>query len=132
MRLKNNYTITVFFIIISFFNATYSKSTFVVDSQKTLDYQAIFDYPIPHVIARYCKDYGVAEEVAKVHERELKRWFILTIIWANKYPGKPLDMFSSEIDNLWHTFLLFTQDYQKFCYECFGKFIHHTPTIDTH
>ncbi len=28
---------------------------------------------------------------------------------------------------MWHHFLLFTQDYQDFCEEHFGFFIHHNP-----
>jgi len=34
----------------------------------------------------------------------------------------------SEIDDMWHTFLLFTKDYMLFCEEHFGKYFHHTPT----
>jgi len=120
MRIKNTCLRTILLLSISFFSFIFSKSTFVIDNQK------VFDYPIPHVITRYCRDYGVSEEVAKIHELELKKWFIL----AAKYSDGPLDMFSSEIDNLWHTFLLFTQDYQKFCHEMFGRFIHHVPKIE--
>lgn len=33
-----------------------------------------------------------------------------------------------EIDNMWHTFLLFTKDYQSFCNEYLnGSFFHHDP-----
>lgn len=32
-----------------------------------------------------------------------------------------------EMDDLWHTFLLFTREYQTFCQENFGRFIHHVP-----
>ncbi len=36
-----------------------------------------------------------------------------------------------EIDDLWHTFLLFTREYQQFCQENFGRFVHHVPvTMD--
>jgi len=33
----------------------------------------------------------------------------------------------AEIDDMWHTFLMFTQDYANFCECYFGKFIHHAP-----
>ncbi len=32
-----------------------------------------------------------------------------------------------EIDNMWHTFLLFTRDYQDFCNDYLGSFFHHDP-----
>lgn len=35
-----------------------------------------------------------------------------------------------EIDDMWHTFLLFTRDYTAFSKHYFGVFIHHTPTSD--
>ena len=35
-----------------------------------------------------------------------------------------------EIDDMWHTFLLFTKDYAAFCNEYFGHFIHHNPNTD--
>lgn len=33
-----------------------------------------------------------------------------------------------KLDNGWHTFILFTMDYQKFCHKYFGHFIHHRPS----
>ena len=31
------------------------------------------------------------------------------------------------IDECWHNFILFTEDYEEFCHNFFGKFIHHRP-----
>ncbi|MFC3909139.1 hypothetical protein ACFORL_08630 [Legionella dresdenensis] len=37
-----------------------------------------------------------------------------------------------DIDNMWHTFLLFTRDYHDFCNEYLnGNFFHHDPITDT-
>lgn len=36
-----------------------------------------------------------------------------------------------EIDDMWHTFLLFTIDYREFCYQYFGYYIDHVPTVET-
>ena len=33
----------------------------------------------------------------------------------------------AEIDDMWHTFLMFTEDYANFCERYFGRFIHHSP-----
>lgn len=35
-----------------------------------------------------------------------------------------------EIDNMWHTFLLFTKDYQNFCTQYFSEYMHHVPNTD--
>lgn len=34
-----------------------------------------------------------------------------------------------EIDEMWHEFILFTQDYTDFCLKYFGDYIHHLPNI---
>jgi len=38
-----------------------------------------------------------------------------------------LGMLSPEVDEVWHTFILFTREYAAFCREAFGEFIHHVP-----
>lgn len=38
----------------------------------------------------------------------------------------------TDIDNMWHTFLLFTRDYHDFCSKYFFKFIHHVPNTGEH
>jgi len=32
-----------------------------------------------------------------------------------------------EIDDMWHTFIIFTKDYTDFCMQSFGCYMHHTP-----
>jgi hypothetical protein len=32
------------------------------------------------------------------------------------------------IDEMWHTFILFTKDYTDFCNKYFGYYLHHNPT----
>jgi len=87
-------------------------------------HEKIMNYPMSHVLARYKKDFKVSDEFARIHERELKRYFIM----CGSYPNESLDMWSPEVDNLWHTFILYTKDYKKFCEETFGYFLHHCPT----
>lgn len=36
-------------------------------------------------------------------------------------------MCSSVVDEVWHVFILFTQDYASFCQDVYGQFIHHRP-----
>ena len=34
---------------------------------------------------------------------------------------------SQAVDDAWHEFILFTRQYDKFCRQAFGRFLHHTP-----
>jgi hypothetical protein len=36
----------------------------------------------------------------------------------------------NEIDDMWHTFLLFTKDYMSFCKDYFDEYIHHIPNTE--
>lgn len=42
---------------------------------------------------------------------------------------KPVSMPSQVVDDLWHAFILYTKDYQHFCKNAFGTFMHHTPAV---
>lgn len=37
---------------------------------------------------------------------------------------------SKEIDEVWHAHILHTEDYQQFCQNIFGYFLHHVPNHD--
>lgn len=38
-----------------------------------------------------------------------------------------LGMHSSEVDEIWHNFILFTREYEEFCHRICGHMIHHRP-----
>lgn len=42
---------------------------------------------------------------------------------------KPVAMPSRVVDEAWHEFILFTQNYRQFCKVGLGRFLHHTPTV---
>ena len=74
------------------------------------------------ILERYCKDYDITMEVAKEHEIELKKYLTLCAL----FPKSSMGM-RGQVDELWHTFLLFTRDYHRFCKNVVGHFIHHIP-----
>jgi hypothetical protein len=43
--------------------------------------------------------------------------------------GRYVSMPSQVVDELWHEFILYTREYQKFCQQAFGRFLHHTPAV---
>lgn len=53
---------------------------------------------------------------------ELKRFFTL----AFSTDG-PMAAMSHAVDELWHTFILHTPQYETFCKDVFGEYMHHQP-----
>lgn len=53
----------------------------------------------------------------------LRAWFV-ACLYAD---GKTLGMPSKAVDVAWHEFILMTRDYQSFCDEAFGYYLHHSP-----
>ncbi len=52
---------------------------------------------------------------------ELKRFFVMCSLL------KTVPMFSDKVDNVWHTMLMFTKEYNEFSHTLCGHFIHHVP-----
>ncbi len=86
-----------------------------------MDTQRLNSYTNLKVINRYVGEYGIPFNTAANRFHELKS-FLHTCAIADR-PCVP----TKNIDDIWHTFILFTQDYQNFCMEYLGKFIHHYP-----
>ena len=53
----------------------------------------------------------------------LRQFFLAYLKSGQRYVSMP----SQVVDDLWHEFILHTRDYQAFCNEAFGQFLHHTP-----
>ena len=93
------------------------------DHRRTaLRMESIAEYPMDHVVEKYAKEYDVPLELAKEHEFELKRYFQLAALNPKFDYGM-----AGPIDDLWHTFILFTKDYGLFCDNMIGRFLHHYP-----
>jgi hypothetical protein len=88
-------------------------------------------YENPELIARFCKDYDVSEDRARLILKDLLRYFWLTVrLREVRGEGSAFRMWRHYLilDEMWHTFLLYTQEYQAFCEKYFGYFLHHVPT----
>lgn len=92
-------------------------------NQSTSPFGPVEAYPIPHVTERFCNEQGLSAEAGEEYEVELKKYLWL----CSLNDGKNLGM-AGPVDELWHTFIIHTRDYEVFCREVLGKFIHHTPT----
>lgn len=74
------------------------------------------------LIARYTKEYGLTDNQAREHIREMCRFLSLS---AHLKEGKYSIM--GAVDRIWHMFIIFTKPYAEFCEIVAGRFIHHTP-----
>src|SRR5947208_1283923 len=88
----------------------------------------VLAYRHPGVVRRYRKEHGASEQEAEEVFREMLKWLYLCHRALASGPegfacavGPELAM----IDEMWHTFLLFTRDYADFCERHFGTFLHH-------
>ncbi|GMK38188.1 hypothetical protein PCCS19_12420 [Paenibacillus sp. CCS19] len=52
---------------------------------------------------------------------ELKRYFLMCALLRN------VPMYSTKADEVWHEMLMFTREYESFCQQFCGAYIHHAP-----
>ncbi len=64
----------------------------------------------------------IAPELIDAAITEFKKYMALIGLGNRR-----LAMTSKEVDVVWHELILFTREYQEFCYSAFGEFIHHAP-----
>jgi hypothetical protein len=82
-------------------------------------------YDNPDVIRRFRRSFAVTQDEAEDIFEETKSW-----LWfaAHAQHG---EAFINEsmwvIDEMWHTFILFTVEYAAYCERHFGRFLHHGP-----
>lgn len=86
---------------------------------------AVMSFPMGNVVARYTKDHPKQEPNAALHERELKRYLFLCALHPDR--GWPM---VSALDELWHTFIIFTKDYHAFSGQLGMPYLHHEPFVD--
>lgn len=55
--------------------------------------------------------------------RALRQFFLA----YHKSGYQLISMPSQVVDDLWHEFILYTKNYQHFCQQAFGRYMHHTP-----
>lgn len=94
-------------------------------------------YKNPYLIERYNKDHPDNKMPAEQALTEILKYFWLCQKQKFDLEQSPNDerlQFDcavhkdmNEIDDMWHTFILFTVDYMNFCDQYFGEFIHHQP-----
>jgi hypothetical protein len=91
--------------------------------------EAVLAYENPSVISRFQDKFKLSTRETKALFRETLRWLWLCV--RSRQTGGPLLEIRTSmlfLDEMWHEFLMFTRDYQQFCLEYLGEYVHHLPT----
>lgn len=83
------------------------------------------------VVNRFLETWALPVAEAEDIFEETKKW-----LWLSAYNKErqedsiklAISQSLKLIDEMWHTFILFTKDYCNFCERYFGYYIHHWPT----
>lgn len=83
-------------------------------------------YQLPALVDRLEKKLNLTRAAAQQLFEDTKKFLYLAALHVE--PVAP----SAEIDEGWHAFILFTREYEQFCKQYFGFFVHHAPTVSGH
>ena len=94
----------------------------------------VMAYQNMDVIEKFMENWDVPLETSQELFDEMKRWLWLSAdsIYRTSM-GEPhqqlgITFSMTLLDEMWHTFILFTKPYQEFCKTYFGFYINHSPT----
>ncbi len=109
-----------------------------VNTENTIEIKPLSEvlaYQNEDIVYRFMDHFDLDWEASSDIFEETKKW--LWLLASSKQQNlnsgeKKITLFVDEslliVDEMWHTFILFTVDYRKFCQENFGFFIDHSPT----
>ena len=89
--------------------------------QKLPSLDAVLSFQNSEIVKKLARELILSEADALQLFQDTKRFLYLAAI--TKAGLRP----SRKIDDGWHQFILFTRDYADFCFNHFGRFIHHQP-----
>jgi hypothetical protein len=99
----------------------------------------VLTYRHQQVLEKFVERYDVTPREARALFVEMLRWLWLAAACrrdaqAGRHglPRLAIDAPLLMLDEMWHTFLLFTVDYAAFCRRYLGAFVHHVPTSAAH
>lgn len=81
------------------------------------------------VVDKFLERFAVESDAAEQLFLDTKMWLWLNVkAWQEGYKGLAINADLEVLDEMWHTFILFTKEYTQFCVSCFGAYLHHKPT----
>ena len=94
----------------------------------------VLAYEKPQIVYKFLETWDIPEAEAFELFEELKKWLWLSagsIIRKSEgdvAPQLAITYSMTLLDEMWHTFILFSTDYTLFCKHYFGFYINHAPT----
>jgi len=68
---------------------------------------------------------GFGRKDSALVSQGLRQFFLAYLMSGKRFVSMP----SQVADDLWHEFILYTREYDRFCRRAFGGFLHHTPAV---
>jgi hypothetical protein len=106
---------------------------------KLPDLRTLLEYKNPAVLKLYEQNYPDNSLSAENALQEVLKYLWLTQkheLEQAENPDNPelpvrciMLRSMQEIDQMWHEFILFTEDYTEFCEKYFSRYMHHMPNI---
>ena len=90
-------------------------------------------YDIPSGVIERIKPKELFNKMTDAQIKDIVNEFkkFMAIVVINLETDKRVEMVSELVDEVWHTFILFTNEYRKFCDTLVGEYIHHEPNVDS-
>ncbi len=88
-------------------------------------------YQHVHVVDKFLEAFAIPRPEAELLFDDVKRWLWLARkrrLERSRQAALHVPPCLSLLDEMWHTFVLFTYEYASFCDEYLGAFVHHAPT----
>ncbi len=82
-----------------------------------------FMLPAAVVARTHAKRPELTREQMALVQQGLQQYFQICVMAGGRFVSMP----SQAVDDLWHDFILFTRQYERFCEQAFGQYLHHTP-----
>ncbi|ESN40835.1 glycine-rich domain-containing protein [Klebsiella variicola] len=89
--------------------------------------EKIMEYQNDDLIHKFCKEWDVTREQARDIFEETKKFLYLAATCQTQCVNITVHQQIQVIDEMWHTFVLFTDQYYHFCEKYLGGFLHHFP-----
>ena len=92
--------------------------------------EEVLAYQNDSILYKFQESFDLPFEEVKMLFEETKKWLWLNAVAIDEKQGIELfiDGPLALVDEMWHTFILFTRPYHEFCHRYFGFYIHHAPT----
>ena len=92
--------------------------------------EEVLQYKNEAVVLRFMETWDLPRRDADDLFEQMNKWLWICAV-SGTDPAAPRLAISPStklIDEMWHTFILFTQDYVSYCERYFGRYLHHAPT----